>query len=371
VRWCRENGILARGPLVAYGLLALVCVLAGMLEGAGRETAAAAPLPPGRPVTIAWGGDTTLGSSFGVPADNGFAALAGVARLLRAADISAVNAEGTFGSGGSSKCGATPSANCFSFQAPAKNATALRRAGVDIANLANNHAFDYGATGMGETVRALRAARVRFTGRPGEISVLSVPGARIAFVGFASYSWSAPINDLARVRALCRDASKRANVVVAFFHGGAEGSDRTHTPNGHEQYLGEDRGDLRAFARAAIDGGADLVLGSGPHVLRGMERYHKRLIAYSLGNLAGYKNFATGGVLSRSGIVRVTLSSRGELIAGRFESLELNGDGIPHIDASQAAAGMVSDLSRADFGEAGVTVAGDGTLSFPGAAAAR
>jgi poly-gamma-glutamate capsule biosynthesis protein CapA/YwtB (metallophosphatase superfamily) len=333
-------------------------------------SAGAAQLPAGRPVTIAWGGDTTLGSSFGVPGDNGFAALSGVSRLLSAADLSAVNAEGTFGSGGSSKCGGGSGGNCFAFQAPAKNATALRRAGVDIANLANNHAFDFGATGMGQTVRALRANRVQVTGRPGEIAVLSVAGARIAFVGFASYSWSAPLNDHARVRALCREASARANVVVAFFHGGAEGSDRTHTPRGNEHYLGEDRGDLRTFARAAIDGGADLVLGSGPHVLRGMERYHKRLIAYSLGNLAGYKNFATGGLLSRSGILRATISARGELMAGRFESLELDGDGIPHVDAAGAARTMVSALSREDFGAGAVTVGPDGSLSFPGATAA-
>ncbi len=371
MRWWRDSGILGRGPLAAFALLAVVCTLAGMLEGAGRETAVAAELPPGRPVTIAWGGDTTLGSSYGNPPDNGFAALESVARLLRAADLSAVNVEGTFGSGGASKCGAGAGDRCFAFRAPAKNAGALRRAGVDVANLANNHAFDFGATGMGQTVRALRATRVEVTGRPGEIAVLEVPGARVAFVGFASYSWSAPLNDHAQVRALCREAAKRANIVVAFFHGGAEGSDRTHTPRGREHYLGEDRGDLRAFARAAIDGGADLVVGSGPHVLRGLERYHKRLIAYSLGNLAGYKNFATGGVLARSGIVRVTLSSKGELIAGRLESLALNAEGIPRVDTSGAAGTLVSELSRADFGAAGVTVGGDGTLRFPGSAPAR
>jgi poly-gamma-glutamate capsule biosynthesis protein CapA/YwtB (metallophosphatase superfamily) len=337
---------------------------------AALPAGAAAQLPAGRPLTIAWGGDTTLGSSYGNPPDDGFAALSGVARLLSAADSSAVNAEGTFGSGGSSKCGGGQSSTCFAFQAPAQNAGALRRAGVDIANLANNHAFDFGATGMGETVRALSARKVAVTGRPGEITVLSVPGARIAFVGFASYRWSAPLNDHAAVRALCREASKRANVVVAFFHGGAEGADRTHVPRGNEHFLGEDRGDLRTFARAAIDGGADLVLGSGPHVLRGMERYHKRLIAYSLGNLAGFHNFATGGVLSRSGILRATIASRGELMGGRFESLALDATGIPHVDTTGASGQMVSQLSREDFGASAVTVAADGTLSFAGAAPA-
>lgn len=373
MRWCRETGILSRGPAAALAALAVVATLCGMLQGAARDpdVAAAATLPAGRPITIAWGGDTTLGSSYGVPPDRGFAALRGVARLLSAADLSAVNSEGTFGTGGTSKCGGADSATCFAFQAPPANAGALRRAGVDVANLANNHAFDFGATGMGQSVTALRAAHVQVTGRPGEITVLSLPGARVAFVGFASYPWSASITDLAAVRALCRRASARANVVVAFFHGGAEGADRTHTPSGHEQYLGEDRGDVRAFARAAIDGGADLVLGSGPHVLRGMERYHKRLIAYSLGNLAGWHNFATGGVLSRSGILRATIASDGTLIAGRFESLTLDGTGVPRRDRAGAAAQMVSDLSRADFGERAVTVAADGTLAFPGAAPAR
>ena len=56
-----------------------------------------------------------------------------------------------------------------------------------------------------------------------------------------------------------------------------------------------------------INAGADLVVGSGPHVLRGVEQYHGRLIAYSLGNFAGFKNFALGGTLSLSGILRVTL----------------------------------------------------------------
>jgi hypothetical protein len=373
VRWCRDTGILSRGPAAALAALAVVCTLAGMLQGAAQhpDVAEAASLPAGRPLTIAWGGDTTLGSSFGVPADRGFAALRGVSRLLRAADLSAVNSEGTFGTGGTSKCPGGSGGTCFAFQAPPANATALSRAGVDIANLANNHAFDFGAEGMGQTVTALRAADVAVTGRPGEITVLEVPGARVAFVGFSSYSWTAPLNDLAAVRALCRSAAKRANVVVAFLHGGAEGSDRTHTPRGHESYLGEDRGDVRTFARAAIDGGADLVLGSGPHVLRGLERYHHRLIAYSLGNLAGFRNFATGGVLSRSGILRVTVSSKGQLIAGRLESLRLDGDGIPHVDRTRASAQLVTSLSRADFGAAGVTVARDGTLRFPGAAPAR
>ena len=85
------------------------------------------------------------------------------------------------------------------------------------------------------------------------------------------------------------------------FHGGAEGSGAQHVPRGDETFLGEDRGDLRSFARTAVDAGADLVVGSGPHVVRGMEFYKGHLIAYSAGNFVGY-----GGVFGLAGPTAVS-----------------------------------------------------------------
>ena len=136
--------------------------------------------------------------------------------------------------------------------------------------------------------------------------------------------------------------------MIVIIHAGAEGADRTHTPRGTEYYLGEDRGDARAFAHAAIDAGASIVLGSGPHVVRGIERYRGRLIAYSLGNFVGYHTLGGGGVLSLSGILRVTLSGRGKVIAGRWLSLTLP-DGLPRRDFSNRSAKLVATLSRQDF----------------------
>lgn len=342
----------ARRALAPAALLALLMALGA--AGAIR-TAAAAALPPGRPVTIAWGGDTTLGSSYGLPPGAGFGVLAGVAPLLGAADLSAVNNEGTFATSGASKCGGG-AADCFAFRAPPQNAGALRRAGVDVVNLANNHAFDFGATGLAQTRAALSAHGVAATGAPGQITVLPVPGARVAFAGFSAYPWAASITDLAGVRALIRRASTRANVVVAFMHAGAEGADRTHVPLGGESAFGEQRGDTRAFAHAAIDAGADLVLGSGPHVVRGLELYRGRLIAYSLGNLAGYHNFATGGNLSLSGILRTTLDDDGRFLTGRLASLRLDATDVPHVDPGGATARLMSGLSREDFGARALVV---------------
>jgi Bacterial capsule synthesis protein PGA_cap len=272
-----------------------------------------------------------------------------VARVLRGADVAAVNYEGTFGAGGPSKC-AGGLADCFAFQAPAANAGTLRWAGVDVVNQANNHAHDFGGPGQAMTHAALRAAGVAWTGAPGQIRVLRRRGVRIAFVGFSTYPWSAAMGNRGAVRALVHRAARRAGVVVAFFHAGAEGADRTHVPRGAEHAFGEYRGDSRRFAHTAIDAGADLVLGSGPHVLRGLQVHRGRLIAYSLGNLAGWHNFATAGTTGISALLRVDVAPDGRLLHGAITSLRLDHTGVPHRDPSHAAERLMRSVSAADFG---------------------
>ena len=337
-----------------------LCLLAAAV--ALMAPAARAQDRPGESFTLAWGGDVTPGSSYGHPPDHGSAMLAAVADLLRGADIAAVNLEGTLGHGGPEKCAPHASPTCFAFQAPAANAVALAEPGVDIVNVANNHAFDYGAVGAAQTAFALRHWGVRNAGRRGAIAYVDLPRARVAFLGFAAYAWASPIRDLATVRALVATAARHANVVVVFMHAGAEGAGQSHTPNHDEQAFGELRGNPRAFAHAAVGAGADLVLGSGPHVLRGMELYRGRLIAYSMGNLAGYRNFGLGGRTALSGLLRVRVGPQGSLAAGTFTSLRLTGQGLPRVDQTHAAASLVSTLSRQDFGVRGVTIRGDGTL---------
>lgn len=136
--------------------------------------------------------------------------------------------------------------------------------------------------------------------------------------------------------------------MIVIIHAGAEGADQTNTPYGTQYYLGENRGDARAFAHAVIDAGASMVLGSGPHVVRGIERYHNHLIAYSLGNFIGYRTLGLGGFLSESGILKVALDPKGDVTAARWISLTLP-DGLPRRDPSNASAKLVAALSRQDF----------------------
>ena len=114
------------------------------------------------------------------------------------------------------------------------------------------------------------------------------------------------------------------------------------------------RGDLRAFSRAVVNAGADLVIGHGPHVLRGMEVYKKRLIAYSLGNFMGYEVFGLGGPLSTSAVLQASVNPDGTLRSGRIRPAQLVGAGVPAPGGDAVgvrAAALASGLRRAGAGD--------------------
>ena len=337
----------------------------GQSTAPAATTVAASSTTPdlsGRSVTIAWVGDMVLASSYGTPPDAGRFSMARVVAPLRSADVTFGNLEETLSQLPESKCGGSP--NCFAFQAPPSYAKLMTSAGFDVMNVANNHADDFGPAGQRSTERALRAAGLRWTGRPGQITIVRRRGLRIAFLGFAPYRWAARLERVRVAQALVRRAAARADLVVVAMHAGAEGSGATHVPRGTETFLGENRGDSRRFAHAVVVAGADLVVGSGPHVIRGLERYHGRLIAYSLGNFVGYKNFGTGGTLSLSAILSVQLRGDGAFEDGTWTALRLDRDALPHPDPSHAIARLVAQLSREDFGAAAPRIAANGAIKL-------
>jgi hypothetical protein len=315
-------------------------------------------------VSIEWVGDTVLGSSYGMPPDGGRQSMSGVTLQLRAADLTWGNLEETLSTTSGSKCGSS-SPNCFAFQAPPSYAGLLHAAGFDLMNMANNHAMDFGAAGRAQTVAALTRAHVGSTGAPNQVTVLERHGTTVAFLGFAPYPWAARLDRIPQAVALVKRAAKLADIVVVAIHAGAEGADATHVPHGTEFFLGENRGNSRAFAHAVINAGADLVVGSGPHVLRGVEIYHGHLIAYSLGNFAGFKNFGLGGNLSLSGIFHVVLRPDGSWVSARLIPAALHGAGLPALDPSDASVRLVAQLSREDFGANAARFAPNGVIEHP------
>ena len=149
----------------------------------------------------------------------------------------------------------------------------------------------------------------------------------------------------AAIRELVHAARRKGDVVVMAFHAGLEGAAGAHVPRGADYGT-----NTRAATHAAIDAGADVVFGSGPHVVRGVERYRGRYIVYSSGNFAGYRNFAIGGLTAQSGVVRMTFDSAGIPTAAAWDGVVLEGPGTPRPDRSGTVVRRVAALSNADFG---------------------
>jgi len=114
-----------------------------------------------------------------------------------------------------------------------------------------------------------------------------------------------------------------------------------------------------------IDAGADLVIGHGPHVVRGMEVYKDRLIAYSLGNFATYGRFNLSGPNGLSLILETRLAPDGRFLGGKIHPAIQYKPGGPRLDRNGAVIPVVINLSNMDFGESAVRISDDGTISPP------
>ncbi len=316
-------------------------------------------------MTIAVVGDTMLGNTPDLPSEPATYVDAVESTLDRNAQIVFGNLEGTLTTSTTSKCGLQrgPTENCFAFRDPPGYARYLKQAGFTILNDANNHSFDFGATGQAQTVAAIHAAGLAQTGLPGEITLVKKNGIKVAFLAFAPYNYDANLLDLPAARALIKRAVREANIVVVYMHAGAEGPAADHVTGHEEYYLGEDRGNAEAFAHMAIDLGASLVIASGPHVLRGMQFYKHHLIAYGVGNFASYGDFSTGADLDMSVILHVTLSSAGRFERARIYPIQFTGSGRP-VPGGGAVA-FVAKLASEDFGSSAARILPSGVITPP------
>ncbi len=310
-------------------------------------------------MTIDAVGDTELGNTPSLP-PNPDAYLAPLAPYLRAPIVFG-NLEGTMTSATASKC-QTHSSFCYAFRVPPSYARAYRNLGFNVLNSANNHIDDFGAVGVASTSAALRSAGIVQAGLPGQIGVIRDGAVRVAFVDFAPYYDTNDMLDQPLAAALIARAKREASVVVVYMHAGAEGTTAAHVTRRTETYFGENRGNPYQFAHAAIRDGADLVLASGPHVLRGMQWYRGHLIDYSLGDFVNYFNFATVGTLRYSTVLRVTLRASGGFVAAHFTSFALAPSGLPQFDPTGAAARFVNQLSRDDFGATAALIGATGDV---------
>lgn len=246
------------------------------------------------------------------------------------------------------KCGVT---QCYAFCTPLKYAQWYKDAGFEYLNLSNNHSFDFGPKGVQHTLDFLNRNKIRTSGVPQHpTDTLTVKGTRIGFVSFAPHNNCLNLNNDSLVQTYISQLRPLCDVMIVFFHGGAEGYARTRTPKAREFFYGQDRGDVMRFAHLCVDAGADMVVGSGPHVVRGMELYKDKLIAYSLGNFATYSLFNLKHPYNIAPLLQVKITDKGQLVEHKILSFLQHGEGIPKPDTAMSAFKLMRTLSHQDFG---------------------
>jgi Bacterial capsule synthesis protein PGA_cap len=351
------------------------------------------PIPPARlyaSVRLAFVGDINLGTATlpdGVPPDSG-RGLLDRARPSLSGDLVVGNFEGVLAdTGTSTKClirnphprprrskSQPPDSfivrrNCYAFRTPTMLAPRLTEAGFTHMNLANNHANDLGSAGRATTERILDSLRITHYGPLGRISVDTIRRGdsltTVGLIGFTTYPYAYDLLDIERSAAVVDSVRPLVDLLVVTFHGGAEGVKALRTGEAAESLGREPRGDLRKWARAVIDAGADAVVGHGPHVLRGMEFYRGRLIAYSLGNFLTYRGFNLTGPLGITGVLQLEFTGeRGLRRARLVPMLQMPRQG-PFPDPDRAALQLVRRLSMEDFGPTAARVSETGEISPP------
>ena len=225
-------------------------------------------------LTVTFAGDCTLGSDVNFDGSRSFNSkyaevqdpayfLQNVAELFGADDLTVVNMEGVLTEGGER------ADKEFAFRGKPEYSKILSSSSVEAATMANNHSKDYGEDSYNDTIEALEGDNVKTFGYD-RIAYMDVKGVKVALIG-AYFPEDSDENQKAMTDNIAKARSEGAQLVLVYVHWGIE---RDYDPSTDQMNMG----------RAAIDAGADLVVGSHPHVIQGWEVYQGRYIVYSLGN---------------------------------------------------------------------------------------
>jgi poly-gamma-glutamate synthesis protein (capsule biosynthesis protein) len=270
--------------------------------------------------------------------------LAPVAPIFSAADVAMVNLETAITDRGEPVAG-----KAYHFRSPAESFLALKAAGVDVVNMANNHALDYGPVGMEDTFNAIASAGLPVVGighnaseayRPHRVVV---NGQRIALFGAVDWlepglvaQWSATDSqpglafsiDRARLVAAVEAVRPEVDTLVTFLHWGTE---ETHCASPEQHTLAE----------SLLGAGADIVVGSHAHRVFGAGHVGTSLVGYGLGNFVYWREDGESG---RSGVLVVQATGR-EVDAYTWVPARIT-HGIPIPETGAAATADVAEWAR-------------------------
>jgi hypothetical protein len=321
-------------------------------------------------LTVIGVGDIMMGTNYPedrLPPEDGNFLLRHVAPVLRDADVTFGNLEGTLlNEGGTPKKCKDPKV-CYAFRSPVRYAKNLVDAGFDLMSLANNHAGDMGDEGRDTTMTTLINAGILHAGQLSmKTTILVKDSIKYGLAAFAPNTNCVPINHLEGARNIILQLDSLVDIIIVSFHGGAEGAKFQHVPRAHEIFHGEDRGDVYEFSHAMIDAGADIVFGHGPHVTRGIEVYNKRFISYSLGNFCTYKGINVAGINGLAPIIKVFTNPSGEFLKGEITpTVQSHATGVT-IDTQKSVIKIIQELSKKDFPESEIQIDDNGLITYLG-----
>lgn len=245
------------------------------------------------------------------------------AAVLKGADLTLVNLEGPL----VKNCPLTNAGMIFCGNS--HGVEGLISAGVDLANLANNHALDYGQKGLTETVATLTKNKITLVG-PEKIVVQNVKARKIAFLGYEDVNHRV---DEKKIKAQIQEAGSLANLVVVSLHWGTE---YTPYPNKRQQEL----------ARLAIDSGADLIIGNHPHWIQPAEIYQGKLIVYAHGNFIFDQMWSRK---TREGIIGQYTFYEDQLIDAEFFPVLIDNTYQPHLLENKEKEALLKDFRQRSY----------------------
>ena len=314
-------------------------------------------------------GDMMIGTNFPsekyLPQDNGEKIFENVKSFIKNADIAFGNLEGTIlsGEGEVKKC--SDIKKCYAFKSPDSYVDIYKDTGFDILSLANNHINDFGEIGRKNTEYLLKKNNIHYSGTTETpYSTFYKNNTKFGFVSFSPNKGTIQINNYNEARRIIKLLNETCDIVIVSFHGGGEGIAYSRVTREREYFLGEDRGNPYEFSRMAIDTGADIVLGHGPHVLRAVDLYKDKFIAYSLGNFATYARFNLNGIRGLSPLIEIEIDNDGKFLGGKIISAKQIGLGIPVIDKTHEAAKEIARLTKIDFPESKLEIDFEGNISI-------
>ena len=313
-------------------------------------------------------GDIMMGTNYPedkLPPGDGEHLLRNVTAVLKDADVTFGNLEGTLlDDGGIPKKCNDPKV-CYAFRTPVRYVKNLVNSGFDMVSLANNHAGDMGDPGRKSSIKTLEEANILHAGQVTQPFVIfEKDSVKYGLAAFAPNSNCVDINDLEGAIKIVEQLDSICDVIIVSFHGGAEGAKFENVPRTNEIYYGENRGDVYKFSHALIDAGADIIFGHGPHVTRAIEVYNERFIAYSLGNFCTYRGISVNGVNGIAPIVKLFTDKTGKFLYGNIIPTYQTYEAGVRIDPQNQVIKKIQELTKKDFPESPIRIDENGLITY-------